>query len=200
MDLNSAKSLASLMASLIALSSTIYFWLIRANGEKAQLTVHPVSPMSGSVVTFFSDRATVQRMQPRDGEYCFKYWLNLAVVNNSSLPNALLGINVWLQLRTGAWVQMDVRSQEENQDLFPINLSSLTTASLKLALVTKLSEKIQDDNQGRAEAAGNILPDQIPIRIELVALQDKRFKREILDHGHGLLRTSQQTQSVVNAA
>lgn len=193
MDLNSAKLLTSLIASLLALSSTLYFWLVRANRERAKITIHPIGELSGTVVSYFSDRATIQRMQLKEGEQCFKYWLKLAVVNNSSLPNALLGAKVWLQLRNGDWLPLEVWHQQEEEDAFPLNLPPLTTASLKLALTAKLAVEIDENNQGRLDAAGDILPREVPIQIELLSLGGKRVVRNILDSGDGLCRTPQSS-------
>ncbi len=189
MDVNQARIYASLAASLIALSSTLYFWLVRANRERAQLMVQPIRELTGTVVTSFHDMATIQRLRPADDEYCIKYWMDVAIVNNSALPNALLGAKVWLQDKKGEWLEMDVSHQSHDQDLFPLNVPPLNISTLKMSLATNVRMQIDDSNLGRAAAAGDALPRQIPIQIELIGLQNKRFVREFLDSGNGLSRT-----------
>ena len=43
LDFESAREYASLTGSVIAVLSTFYFWLVRANGELGRLEVHIVA-------------------------------------------------------------------------------------------------------------------------------------------------------------
>ena len=113
----------------------------------------------------------------------------MAVVNNSALPNALLGVKAWMQFSDGGWRQMDVQPASPEQELFPLNISPLTTASVKLALATRFAGEFENDNRGRAAAAGDAVPRQIPIRLELIGLQEQVFTQQWLDCGDGLSRT-----------
>jgi hypothetical protein len=188
-EFEAAREYASLCGSVIALISTFYFWLVRANRERPQLEIHPIGDMQGCLILFNEDSETYQRLRPSKQEHCAKYWLHLAVVNNSSLPNAVLGIRVWLQRRNGDWQPMDVRHQTPNEDLLPINVDPLTTASLKLSLAMLYSGELQNDFAGRAAAAGDALPREIPIRIELTGLGERQFCKSFSDSGNGLKRS-----------
>jgi len=194
-QLENLREYASLGGSMLALASTFYFWLVRANRERSRLAVHPIGDMQGTALMAMDDVETYRRLSPTDDQMCVKYWLHLAIVNNSSLPNALLGARVWLWLASGEMREMDVRHESPDQDLFPANLSPLTTVSLKLALAATI-DKVEDNSfAGRAAAAGDLLPPQIPIRIELEALQGQKFVCEIIDHCNGLQRSSYQQQA-----
>jgi hypothetical protein len=194
-DYGNARELASLGGSVLALASTLYFWLIRANRERARLAAHLIGDMQGSIVTPHRDLAVYHRLKPASNEHCLKYWLHIAVVNNSSLPNALLGARVSIQFKDGAWRTMEVRHVDDQCDLFPVNLSSLSTSSLKLALATTYADAFEQDHEGRAAAAGDALPRTVPIRIELIGLQNKSFVYELMDTGNGLQRTGNRSQS-----
>jgi hypothetical protein len=188
-EFDAARDYASLCGSVIAVLSTFYFWLVRSNRERPNLEIHPVSDLEGCLILFNEDSETYQRLRPGKQEHCVKYWLRLAVVNNSSLPNAILGVRVWLQRRNGDWQPMDVRHQTPNEDLIPINIDPLTTASLKLSLAMLYSAEIQNDFAGRAAAAGDALPREIPIRIELTGLGERQFGKTFSDSGNGLKRS-----------
>ncbi len=189
MDLETSREYASLVGSTIAVCSTFYFWLIRSNRERAQLVAHPVGGLEGTLLMAMDDALTYRRVAPADGEVVLKYWLHLAIVNNSLLPNALLGARIWMKFADGEWREMDVHHEMPDQDLFPTNIDPLTTAGLKLALSCKQPGKIEGGFAERAQAAGDALPRQIPIRIRLKALQDQTFHCEFADDGDGLQRS-----------
>lgn len=195
LDFGNAREYASLGGSVLALASTLYFWLIRANRERAQLTAHLIGDMQGSIVTPHRDLAVYHRLKPAANEHCLKYWLHIAVVNNSSLPNALLGARVWIKFKDGDWRQMEVRHTDDQSDLFPVNLNALSTSGLKLALATTYSGVFEQDHEGRAAAAGDALNRTVPIRIELLGLQGKSFVYELIDTGNGLQRTGGRSQA-----
>ncbi|SMP40238.1 hypothetical protein SAMN06265222_101415 [Neorhodopirellula lusitana] len=195
-DMAMAREYASLGGSALALASTMYFWLVRANRERAQLTVHPIKDICGRVVLHQECLSVYHRLLPADKRYCVMYWLHLAVVNNSSLPNALLGARISLQLGNGEWREMDVQHEAPDTELFPVNIDPLTTCSLKLALATITPDcEFQNDFAGREALAGDMLPRQVPIRIELQGLQDRIYKAELLDSGNGLSRTVVQPRA-----
>ncbi|QDT08615.1 hypothetical protein [Planctomycetes bacterium K23_9] len=197
-EFDAAREYASLCGSVIALVSTFYFWLVRANREKARLEIHPIADMEGCLILGHEDPATYQRLRPGDQEHCVRYWLHLAVVNNSSLPNAVLGVRVWLQRESGQWQKMDIRHQMPDEDLLPINVNPLTTSSMKLSLAMLYSGDIQNDFAGRAAAAGDALPREIPVRVELTGLNQQQFCRTFTDGGNNLKRSLKSVR--LNAA
>ncbi|GAB5516318.1 hypothetical protein [Rhodopirellula baltica] len=191
-DMGMARESLSLMASFFAVASTFYFWLVRANRERAKLVACTVTGLRGTMLMAMEDTATYRRVAPGENEIVLKYWLNLAIVNNSSLPNALLGIKVWVKFTDGRWHAMDVASADPGADLFPQNIDPLTTAGMKLTLATKCEGSIGGGFRERECAAGDALPELVPVRVELEALQGQTFVSEWLDEGRLLLRTTEQ--------
>ncbi|WP_236696287.1 hypothetical protein [Rhodopirellula islandica] len=173
--------------------STFYFWLVRANRERAKLAACTVTGLRGTMLMAMEDTATYRRVAPGKKQIVLKYWLNLAIVNNSSLPNALLGIKVWMKFTDGRWHAMDVASVDPEADLFPQNIDPLTTAGMKLALATEWEGDVSGGFRERECAAGDALPELAPVRIELEALQGQVFVSEWLDDGRLLQRTTEQS-------
>lgn len=192
-DMGMARESLSLMASFFAVASTFYFWLVRANRERAKLVACTITGLRGTMLMAMEDTATYRRVAPGENEIVLKYWLNLAIVNNSSLPNALLGIKVWVKFTDGRWHAMGVASADPEADLFPQNIDPLTTAGMKLALATKCEGCIGGGFRERECAAGDALPELVPVRVELEALQGQTFVSEWLDDGRLLQRTTEQS-------
>jgi hypothetical protein len=168
-------------------------WLVRANRERANLTAHSVAPLTGCV-RMNEDYETMRRVNPSDGEVCAKYYLSLAIVNDSTLPNALIGARVWLQFRSDdvkfgeAWKEMDVRHVQSETSLFPINLPPLSTCSLPLAIAAAIQGSMDGGFAGRGIKASEALPAPNPIRIELRGVNDPFFLAEFNDGGTAMVR------------
>ncbi|QDT06863.1 hypothetical protein K227x_52840 [Rubripirellula lacrimiformis] len=179
----------SLGGSLLAVSSTFYFWLVRANRERPDLGIHPIGDLTGCALMPMEDGEAFRRIGMPPERTFLKYWLHLAVVNNSTLPNALLGAKVWLKMNDGVWQAMDVSHVEADQTLFPANIDPMTTISLKMALAGRINHEAGDGFAGRAAAGGDALMRSVPIRVELLGLNERTFTHGYLDHGNGLQRT-----------
>lgn len=192
-DMGMARESLSLLASFFAVASTFYFWLVRANRERAKLAACVVTGMRGTMMMAMEDAVTFRRVAPGDNQIVLKYWLDLAIVNNSCLPNALLGIKVWVKFTDGRWHAMDVASADPEADLFPQNIDPLTTAGMKLALATKWEGNVSGGFRERECAAGDALPELVPVRVELQALQGQTFVSEWFDEGRLLQRTAEQS-------
>ncbi|MCC9655787.1 hypothetical protein [Rhodopirellula halodulae] len=199
-DMDAAREGLSLAGSLFAVLSTFYFWLIRANRERAKVEACAVNGLRGTMLMAMEDTATYRSVQPSENEIVLKYWLDLAIVNNSELPNALLGIKVWMKFADGRWHAMQVGAVESGEDLFPINVDPLTTAALHLTLATKIPGEVSGGFRERECAAGDALPSEVPIRIEMQALRDKVFVTELVDDGRRLLRTDAESMAASKTA
>lgn len=190
-DPETIRETVALVSSFIAVASTFYFWLVRANRERAQLTVQAVAPLTGTVL-MNEDYETQQRVRAGDGMVCAKYFLSLAVVNNSSLPNALIGVRVWMPFRDGehsdrvVWTEMDIRHFQPETALFPINLQPLSTSSLSLAMAAAIPGTHDGGFARRALTATEALSMPVPIRVELRGLNHQTFVVEIEDAGLGM--------------
>lgn len=194
LDIQSTKEAVSLGASGLALFSTGYFWMVRANRERMKLGIHPVGTLWGNVPLPQEDREAYQNLRPDEGQVCATFGVDLAVVNHSSLPNALLSVRAWLQLADGEWRETFVRLHDTgNEELptlrMPLNLSPLTTAGLGMRLSIAIEGNYDGGFQGREESAGNILAEKPKLRVELAALQGKFAFNEIDLPANGLART-----------
>ena len=180
-DIESTKEAVSLGGSLLALSSTAYFWLVRSNRERARLQVHVVGEHWCNVPMPQEDPEAYQRCQPGDEEVAANYGVTVAAVNNSTLPNALVGIRSWLQLADGRWQECTVRTwQDADTPLqLPLNLSPLTTAGIQLTLSIAIHGNYDGGFQGRRETATKALAGEPRVRIELEALQGKTFFQDL---------------------
>ncbi|TWT50383.1 hypothetical protein Pla22_31250 [Rubripirellula amarantea] len=188
MNAESLREYLALVGSALALISTAYFWIVRANRERMCLAAHPVMSMEGCVL-FNEDYETTRRVKPGDGEVCVKYLMHLAAINYSSLPNSILGIRVWLRFNDGGWKEMDVRGQLPDQRLFPANVAPLSTTELPLALATAIPGTLSGGFADRAAAAGDALPPTVDVRVELHTIAKKSFQCQFEDDGKGLVRS-----------
>ena len=140
------------------------------------------------------DYETQRRVGPGKGEVVAKYRLNLVVVNQSLLPNAALALRVSLQLKDGTWRVMDVAGIDGDLSPFPKNVPPMTTQCFDLALAMPIKGSLSGGFAEREAAAGDALPTRIPIRIELLGLNEQVFSFTLFDQGKGLTRTAPQTQ------
>ena len=60
-DMGMAREGLSLMASFFAVASTFYFWLVRANRERAKLAACTVTGLRGTMLMAMEDTATYRR-------------------------------------------------------------------------------------------------------------------------------------------
>lgn len=194
------SELVSLGGSAIAVISTFYFWLVRAKGERPHLVIHPIGHLTGFAMMASDDGDTYRRLGGPPERTFLKYGLRLAIVNNSSLPNALLDARVWIEMADGKWRLMDVAHPEPGESLFPVNLGPLTTHGVVLALATGGFELADTSFAGRDAAGGDALPRRVPIRVELTGLGDRKFKYEFVDDGDGLVRTCQDAKTGIGRA
>lgn len=193
-DIQSTKEAVSLGASGLALLSTGYFWMVRANRERMKLTLHPVGRLWGNVPMPQEDAEAYRKLRPEEGNTCATYGADLAVVNHSSLPNALLSVRAWLELADGTWCEAMVRlhdtSDPELPELrMPLNLSPLTTAGLGMRLSIVIPGNWDGGFHGREVTAGDALAPVPQLRVELSALQGKSAFDQLTLSAEGLKRT-----------
>ncbi|MEM9827034.1 MAG: hypothetical protein AAF958_10620 [Planctomycetota bacterium] len=203
-DMEFFRETFAVLGSAAALASTLYFWLVRANRERAKVVAMPVGPLTGTVLGNM-DYETQRRVGFRDGHVCVKYWLELAILNHASLPNAIVGIRVWIKFRDpekpfrSLWHEMDVVSGEapipqERADpvvprLLPINVGPQSTGTRRLALATLIPGDASGGFNACERQAGDALPHPVPIRVEITTLGQRTFMSEFVDDGKALSRT-----------
>ena len=186
--------IASLSASAIALASTSYFWLVKVNRERPAIEVEPVGNVNGSVLVPRFHMDSFQAIRPREDQVMVGYWLNLAVVNNSVLPNAIIEVSAKVRLAYEGWVPVRANlfshDPETAAETLPINVAPLSTARVPLELTLAMSG---DDsglgNRERADLATAALAEGNSIEITIKGVRDTSF-RFLLNHTAGGKLTS----------
>ena len=178
--------IASLSGSAIALASTTYFWLVKVNRERPAMVVEPVGSVTGSVLLPRAHSDSYQAIRPREDQVLVGYWLNLAVVNNSVLPNAIIEVSAKVRLNDEGWVSArtnlfsnDAQTPAES---LPINVAPLSTARVPLALA--LAMRGDDSglgNRERTDMATSALAEGNSIEITIKGVRNTSF-RSLLNH------------------
>ncbi len=178
-DVLTMKEMLSMGGSLLAVTSTLYFWLVRSNGEKPNLEVFAMKPPEGCVLMPQEQPQGFYKFCSFDDHVCAMYWLDLAVVNNSTLPNAILGLQASMRLADNRWREAMV--QTPNETPLPLNLSPLTTIGLPVTLSLPIEGPLGSDNAARAKQATDALTTPIQLRISLHSLKNRTFDVVLTD-------------------
>lgn len=169
-----AKEFASLGGSMLALSSTLYFWLVRSNGEKPNLEVFALKPPEGHVLLPQQSPRGFYKFAPNDDDVCAMYWLDLAVVNNSTLPNAVIGLQVHMRRASGEWQEAMVTTSEDAP--LPLNMTPLTTQGMKLSIALPIEGPLGSTDADRSRQAIDALAAPTQICVRLQGLKNRAFE------------------------
>jgi hypothetical protein len=159
----------SLVGSAASVGITSYGWLVKMNRERANLQIEGVDHVSH--VDFAHGTAEEQWLNFR---------LGLVVVNNSTLPNAVLGTTVKVMPRgSGSWQPVEgVRPARGSA--FPVNLPALQSGLLTLEWEMRFPALAETDGMDRADdiVAAYLttnwkLPDRVTVEVR--GLQGKSF-------------------------
>lgn len=108
----------SLGGSIFSTLCTGYFWFVKANRERPKLKPFLIDH------EFFLAEC-------REETRTLGLNLHLAVANYSTLPNAILGVDLQLKCRDGSWQEV-TKLTIDKQTQLPMNLPPLQTAMLRL--------------------------------------------------------------------
>lgn len=117
LDTSQWMSTVSLIASGMSVAGTAYFWVVKARREQPNLQIYPCA---GSVEVNLG----VYRGETRG----LQFRTSVVVANYSSLPNAVIGVDLSMKRRDGSWE--DVPSSRAAN--LPLNIPSLTTQRIEL--------------------------------------------------------------------
>lgn len=163
MEIDNLFDVVSLSGSVFATVLTVFFWMVRARKEKADLRSYLVGRLDAG-----------QSPLSREGFVRSTFWLKVIVANYSSLPNAVIGVRAWLKTSDGWRVG---KIEEETEKILPLNLPAMQTEAFDLSVsIDTVGELSGSTTAGRREAALGALTDPPQIRIELVALGRARFR------------------------
>ena len=175
----------SIAASSLALISTTWFWLVRVRRESPSLAVEPVGLLTGQALLPQQHPEAWRAVGPKEHQVLAAFWMDVAIVNNSVLPNAVLEITAEVNLKGQGWTVASPRlvadnpenSNSGNHDTrLPVNVSPMTTARLPLELAVAMNGDLSDTtNQQRADMAMESLADGASIRLNIKGVRDTAF-------------------------
>lgn len=174
LNFDTATQGVSLVGSALALLSTLYFWLVRSNRERPNIDIQRLEEMHGSAILPQEHIDAYRAAGPTDQQFAACYWLDVVVINNSTLPNAILNLRADVQLASGLWKRAEVAFSDEKQ--LPINLSPSTTDRLALELRLSLPGDVGGTTrQDRIDLAHQALGPEMPVRIRLSGIRETTF-------------------------
>jgi hypothetical protein len=168
MEPQTAVSLVSLVGAAFSTVTTVYYWFVRARGERPNLKAELVER------EWFLGAGTAEKRQ-------LGFKLGLVVANGSTLPNAVLGIRLWVKQREGKWLEAEHVVLDKSTPQ-PCNLPALQTGYIvvngNLTFPT-LQELEQGGNKALVAYADHFLASPRTFRVELKGLNDRRFTNVI---------------------
>jgi hypothetical protein len=159
-----AIGIASLLGAAFSTITTVYFWFIRVRAERPNLSCELADR------ELFLGAGTAETRQ-------IGMKLSLVVINGSTLPNALLGVRLWVKLREGTWVEME-RVSFDRTTPRPVNIPALQTAALCIAghaTFPCAQELEQGGNKTLVAYTERFLTNPREIKVELRGLNNRRF-------------------------
>lgn len=164
MDIQTTVGLVSLVGAVFSTITTVYFWLIRVRGERPRLECELVDR------ELFLGAGAAETRQ-------IGLKLSLVVVNASTLPNAVLGVNLWVKHRDGGWLELE-RVALDTSTPRPFNLPALQTALLCVTghvTFPLMKELEQGGNRTLIAYTDRFLTNPREIKVELKGVTGKHF-------------------------
>lgn len=159
--------IASMIASALSAAWTAYFWLVKVRRERPDLRAHLADHelfLGGSL----------------GGTRQVGIKLGLIVANYSSLPNALLGVRLWVRQKDKGWLAVEGLSYDKATPL-PFNVPAMQTV---LARVTgRVAFPSADDLEGHPDTLrlylDRHLADRRQVGVELDGLAEYMSSAEL---------------------
>jgi hypothetical protein len=100
--------------------------------------------------------------------------VGVIVANASVLPDALLGVRVWLHAADGSWLTPE-RTVIDAQTPLPSNLAALHTTMVRTTSYFRFPTRPElEDGRPLPAYVGHYLPNPGRVRVELLGLNDRR--------------------------
>lgn len=163
-DLQWVVALVSLVGAAFSTATTIYYWFVRVRSERPNLQCD----LADRELFLGAGIAESRQLGLR---------ASLVVINGSSLPNAVLGVRVWVMGREGQWLPVEKLSFEKATPR-PVNLPALQTALVVVSGQINLphvAELEQGGNKTLLNYAERFLANPREIKVELKGVKEKRF-------------------------
>jgi hypothetical protein len=117
MDSGHMMSTLSMVGSAATMAATFYFWVTKFRRERPNLRIYPSDQSAEINLGVF-----------RDAKRGFQFRLSGVIANYSSLPNAVLGVELAMIRRDGSWEEIPAPRAAG----LPLNVPPMTTVRLDL--------------------------------------------------------------------
>jgi hypothetical protein len=160
MEKTTMMPVLSMIGSALTALWTAYFWLVRVKRERPDLR-----PYIADQEMFLGNTVGETRQVGLK--------LGLIVANYSSLPNALLGVRLWLRQRDGGWLPIEGVTFDPKTPL-PFNVPAMQTVLVRIA--GRVAFPTADEIEGTPATLANYLERNVgaprEIGVELRGLGD----------------------------
>jgi hypothetical protein len=150
----------SMIGSALTFLWTTYFWLVRVKRERTDLRPYIADQ------EFFLGNTVGETRQ-------VGLKLGLIVANYSALPNALLGVRLWLRQRDGGWLPVEGVTFDPQTPL-PFNVPAMQTVLVRIAgrVAFPTAEDIEEAPTTLANYLDRYVAEPREVGIELRGLGD----------------------------
>jgi len=150
----------SMLGTALSFLWTGYFWLVRVKRERPDLRPYIADQ------EWFLGTTVGPTLQ-------IGLKLGLIVANYSSLPNALLGVRLWLRQRDGRWLAVEGLSFDPKTPL-PFNVPAMQTVLVRLTgrVAFATADDIEGDSTTLAKYLDRYAAQPREIGVELRGLGD----------------------------
>ena len=143
--------IASMIGSALTAAWTAYFWLVRVKRERPDLR------------PYLADQETFLAHSTGDQRYVGCKF-GLIVANYSSLPNALLGVRLWLRQRDRGWLEVENVTFDAKTPL-PFNVPAMQTVLVRVA--GRVAFPTVDDFEGTPTVVSDYLDRNLATKREI---------------------------------
>jgi hypothetical protein len=147
----SMMPLASMIGSALTALWTAYFWLVRVKRERPDLRAH------------LADHETFLAHSTGENRHVGVKF-GLIVANYSALPNALLGVRLWLRQKDRGWLEVENVSFDAQTPL-PFNVPAMQTVLVRVA--GRVGFPTEDDFEGTPAVVASYLDRYLAGRREI---------------------------------
>jgi hypothetical protein len=132
LDKTMAMPVFSMIGSALTAAWTAYFWVVRVKRERPDLRPH----LADHEVFLGNTVGEARQVGIK---------LGLVVANYSSLPNALLGVRLWIRKRDGGWLPIESVTFDAKTPL-PFNVPAMQTVLVRI--MGRVAFPTADDIEG----------------------------------------------------
>ena len=150
---------------------TLYFWLVRANKERPKLSIYQIKPLDAQFLAS-GPNAPPDTMRSQ-------FFLSVAVANDSTSPNALLGLRAMVKLNNGEWSEAKVSIDDKTP--VPCNVTPMQTVSISFSATVIVPDRPESAPRvSQRQAAIESVADPVQVVVELRSLGEKRFSQKLV--------------------